>query len=211
MKRAPRQTKSERRAARAAPESDVFSFPLHGRDVPVPYVALWTSEAPDVEVRPEPLLGGKPALFKAGGRRGEGEPLFAKMEIGRQRLCMIRGLCQVCADPIEGPRWVAMLVEARTGDTEHPVLREPPACTLCMRTSLRLCPGLRRTRPLIVEPGQTRLIYAMTLPPLGGRGPLTEDGPELEQPAESAVVGMAKLVVCSMRRRYEVGDFLART
>lgn len=191
----------------------MISRPFRGRVLPVPYVAMWTSEMPNYIVRPEPLLGGRRALFRETGKRGEGEPVFGKMEVGRQRACILRGLCQVCAEPIEGPRWMALLVEHASlpDGQELPAVREPATCTLCMRTSLRLCPGLRRIRPVIVEPLQTTTLITLTTPPPNGCGPLTDEVPVL--PAEQlqdAVIGYLKIVVQRVRQRLTTQDFLAR-
>ena len=212
MQREPRLTKRERRAANI-PENEVISWKLGGRTVPVPYVAAWSSEYPVMQVRPEPLMGGRLALFRGGGRRGEGEPLFGKMDVGRQRRCILRGICQVCGEPIEGPRWVALLMEKANlpGVGDLDVVREPPACTLCMRTALRVCPGLRRDQPLIVEPTRTSTLITLTVPPIGGRGPLNVVGPEMDDPKlEDTVVGYLKLVVHGIQQRFEMRDFLLR-
>lgn len=195
------------------PEDEVLSRPFRGRVLPVPYVAMWTSEMPNYRVRPEPLLGGRRALFRGSGRRGEGEPVFGKMEVGRQRLVILRGLCQVCAEPIEGPRWMSLIVEHASlpSGQELPAVREPATCTLCLRTSLRLCPGLRRIRPIIVEPLQTTTLMTLTTPPLGGFGPLTEGGPELDGARiEDAVIGYLKIIVQRVKRRLTTDEFLAR-
>ena len=214
MKREPRLTKKERRAARPIPENEVFKASFHGRELPVPYVAAWTSEMPNYIVRPEPLLGGKLALFRASGHRGEGDPIFGKMDVGRQRLCILRGICQVCGEPIEGPRWMALLVEHASlpNGQELPAVREPPTCTLCLRTSLRFCPGLRRARPFIVEPAKITTIMTLTTPPPGGCGPLDDTVEPLPpERLEDAVIGYLKIVVQRVHRRLTTDQFMALT
>ncbi len=212
MKRAPKQTKRERQAARLAPEGEAITAKLGQRDVPVPYVASWSSEMPNFQVRPDPLLGGKLALFRGSGRRGEGVPVSGTMDVGRQRLCVLRGICQVCALPISGPAWMALFFEKADLDgQELTVVREPPACTSCMATSLKLCPGLRRQRPWIIEPGETAKLVTFTVPPIGGFGPLEAGGPELAAPRiEDAVIGYLKVVVQSVRQRFTPEAFIAR-
>ncbi|RTL26935.1 MAG: hypothetical protein EKK55_06935 [Rhodocyclaceae bacterium] len=150
MRRPPRLTRREQRLA-AIPETERIEADLGGARVPVPFVASWSSELPNFTVHADPVVGGRRSLFRGGGRRGEGRPVFGKMDPGRQRLCVVRGLCQVCAGVIEGPAWLAMLLERATFQGRSlPVVREPAACTRCMAQALALCPGLRRSRPLII-------------------------------------------------------------
>jgi hypothetical protein len=212
MKRAPKPTKRERQAERLAHEGEPITAKLGQREVPVPFVASWSSEMPDFRVRPEPLIQGKPAIFRGGGRRGEGTPIFGKMDPGRQRLCVLRGLCQVCSKPIVGTPWMALFLEDADLDGETiSVVREPAACTECMAVALQLCPGLRRKRPRVVEPGQTTTLITLTIPPVGGFGPLVEGGPELEAPRiEDAVVGYLKLRIHTVRQHFTPDEFLRR-
>lgn len=213
MKRQPRQTKRELKALRSIPESELFTIAFAGRTVPVPYVASWSSEMPDLRVAPEPLINGKPALFRANGRRGEGKPVLGKMDMGRQRLCILRGLCQVCANPIVGMAWHVLLEEHALLDNGVTVraVREPAACTACMVLSLQVCPGLRRDRPRIVWARKKVTLVTMTTPPIGGVGPLLPDGPELvNQRREDAVIGYLKVILDDLMANLSPDEFIQR-
>lgn len=120
-------------------------------DLPVPYVAAWSSED-EIEIRREPLLGGRPALFR-GGRRGEGKPIFGKMDEARCRQVVLRRLCQVCARPLDDG-WV--LDVDRSAHADKPVLKEPPCCSECFVLTLQTCPGVRR----LIDAPPVRLIAA---------------------------------------------------
>jgi len=111
----------------------------HG-NLSVPYVAAWSSEA-EPEIRREPLLGGRPALFRSGGR-GDGTPLFGRMDEARCRQVVLRRPCQVCARPLDDG-WV--IDDDRSAHAARPILREPPSCSHCFVLALQSCPGLRRT------------------------------------------------------------------
>ncbi len=109
----------------------------------VPYVASWSSEQP-ARVLIDPHAGDNYAVF-CGGRRGEGRPVFGKMDYARQRQCVDRKLCQVCREKMFRmfalqviPSW---LVE---GAVKFPLLTEPCICAGCARYALEHCPGLKR-------------------------------------------------------------------
>jgi hypothetical protein len=51
----------------------------------------------------------------------------------------------------------------------------------------------------------------LTIPPVGGFGPLVEGGPELVDPkVEDAVIGYLKLRVQTARQHFTPADFLRR-
>lgn len=211
MNRESKPTRRETKALRPIPENERHTILMGGVDIPVPYVAAWSSEFPNVKVAPEPLLGGKPALFRASGRRGEGKPVLGKMDLGRQRLCIIRGVCQVCGGQIVGPAWYvqleehAVLVDGRTVFA----IREPAACTHCMLVSLQVCPALQSLKPRIISVKRSILLKTLTIPPIGGVGPLKEDGPELVNASvENAVVGYLKVVPVELDASYSTEAFI---
>ncbi len=211
MNRTPRVTKREQKAARPIPESERYTIRFDGRDVAVPFVAAWSSELPNVRVAPEPLLGGRKALFRGSGRRGEGRPILGKMDMGRQRLCMLRQICQVCAQPIRDQAWHVLLEDPAKilGGRAALAVREPPACTSCMTLSLQICPGLRRDRPRIVAAKRTTMLITQTIPPIGGFGPLLPDGPELDGARiEDTIAGYLKVVIDEILVSYSPEAFL---
>jgi hypothetical protein len=111
----------------------------------IPYVAAWSSEEP-AEVRPEPLVEGRPAIFSSGAH-GDGRPVLGKLHEGRQRECVVRRLCQVCRTPIPHGG-IAMGSHEWTSwkGRRVPLYTEPPACLACAALALSHCPGLRRAQ-----------------------------------------------------------------
>jgi hypothetical protein len=80
---------------------------------------------------------------------GHGRPEFGKVHSLRQRRAMRRLLCQVCAGPADrtedGVLW--LLQDHRDDWNNWPetmAVTEPPVCVPCVRTSVRLCPALRK-------------------------------------------------------------------
>lgn len=105
-----------------------------------PWNAMWTSEA-RYELRPCRWAGGTLAIWMPHSP-GEGQPLFAKPHIVRQRRSIAQMLCTVCGKPtLAKDRWWFALGEYR-GDwyttTEAPVHRH------CAEFALTVCPHLRR-------------------------------------------------------------------
>lgn len=119
-------------------------------DLPVPYVAAWSSET-TIRVGKDSLIGNRPALFRGGGR-GDGKPLFGKMDEARTRVVVVNRLCQVCARPLRGAGYVADVPYGSAG--RAPLVHEPPACLSCFRVALALCPGIARMA------GQPRMLFA---------------------------------------------------
>lgn len=82
-------------------------------------------------------------------RRGQGRPEFGRVHPLRQRRTMRQLLCQVCAGPAsrtdDGVLW--LLQDHREDWPSWPEgmgVTEPPICLPCARTSVRMCPALRR-------------------------------------------------------------------
>ena len=182
--------------------------------MPVPWIASWSSEMPNFRVQKEPLIAGSPpALFRGSGKRGEGTPVLGKMDVGRQRYCVLKGVCQICAKPLlPHEMWLALLVDR----VEHegrslPFVREPASCTACMVMSLETCPALRRASPSIIDPAETMILMTKTIPPIGGFGTLTPDGLELVNPdPKASVIGYLKIVVKTAFRQLSPDDFIAK-
>lgn len=139
------------------------SSPESARPVVVPYVTAWTGEQdPPVSITARP--GGGIAYadesladrdnngvlwFRTPFRPGDGRPDFGRVHPLRQRRTMRRLLCQVCAGPADrtddGVLW--LLQDHRDDWPDWPNrmgVTEPPVCVPCVRTSVRLCPALRR-------------------------------------------------------------------
>lgn len=139
-------------AAEAHPEQLVH------RGRPVPWVVPWTAEWINPSDVPVQWLGdritlGQPdverdslgALWQpVGNARGDGEPVWADVHIGRQRLAMRQGRCQVCAVPLDRQRTPWLFEKAEFDDLAvHTFTDTPPTCESCWPTAQRLCPHLR--------------------------------------------------------------------
>ena len=133
------------------------------RRVVVPYVTSWSEEEDPpyelVERRGFGLAYADETLAdrdrrgvlwqRAGFGPGRGRPEFGKVHPLRQRRAMLRLLCQVCGGPADrtedGVLW--LFLDDRDdwpGWPENVAETEPPVCLACVRTSVRLCPALRR-------------------------------------------------------------------
>lgn len=111
----------------------------------VPFVVAWTGEVGHV-VRPEPRLGGLPALFADRGNPGEGRPKYSDVSEARQRQCAMGRLCGVCGQHIPiGVNGVALIIsDAQEYELlDGAGLTEPLTCTKCLVTPLQRCPRIR--------------------------------------------------------------------
>lgn len=117
---------------------------LYWHGVPVPYVALWSSETGQ-RVAPDRYADDQDALF-LGGNRGDGEPVWGKMHEARQRETVWLRRCQVCNCRLKTERSFGMDVPDKVfvGERWRPMLIEPPACARCTKYALEHCPGNRR-------------------------------------------------------------------
>jgi len=115
---------------------------LYWGKLPVPFVAAWSSEE-TIHVAPDPVAGGRPALFR-GGTRGLGTPIFGKMDESRVRRVVLRRRCQICAGPLGGAGYVIDTIKGAVGAS--PLLGEPLSCLRCFRVAIALCPGIARLR-----------------------------------------------------------------
>lgn len=126
----------------------------------MPFVNAWGAERlGSYRVAPDPVAGGRPALWSDD--YGD-EPDFTRQNPGRQRRCMVEGLCQVCGKAVPWSRrnlvvaplsteWV--FVESLRRDV--PVVTEPWLCDRCCEIAVGWCPALirrRRDEQLLVVP-----------------------------------------------------------
>ncbi|MYR55500.1 hypothetical protein GTY54_04305 [Streptomyces sp. SID625] len=78
-----------------------------------------------------------------------GRVLYACMDPLRQRECMEKLLCQICAQPAETSAGT-VFVDRQRRDEDQPAQLDrittdmPPVCPTCLPLSLRHCPFLRR-------------------------------------------------------------------
>ena len=116
---------------------------IYWGELPVPYVAAWSSES-GIRITRDPVIGNRPALFRTG-ERGEGKPIFGKMDEARVRYCVSRRWCQVCARPFGAECFVADVVKGTYG-RRSPIINEPACCERCFYLAIAECPGLQRQR-----------------------------------------------------------------
>lgn len=128
-----------------------------------PYVTMWSDERDEpAQLIEDPGRGigyldetisdrdSRGVLwFRTQSRPRQGEPMFAKVHPLRQRRCMRRLLCNVCAGPAdqtaEGTLWLLKdHRDDRRSWPENMAVTEPPTCARCVRLASRLCPALRK-------------------------------------------------------------------
>lgn len=107
----------------------------------VPWNASWTAED-SYEVRNCRWAGGAPAMWSPH-RPGQGQPVFAKPHMVRQRRSVAEYRCTVCGEKTDWTdRWWFGLGEALEGWAL--VTTEAPVHRACADLALRVCPHLRR-------------------------------------------------------------------
>lgn len=164
-----------------------------------PYVTAWSGEV-GYAIRPSRMLDGRPAIFRATGRAGDGQPEWGIMSEERQRECVLRRKCQVCHRPLR-PRAAFNLVQPRDIGLGVPATDEPPTCDRCVPTVLRLCPGVRRQLDAGVALLARVLDYGIAITPVqraeGGNDDLNQalDGWRGEPP-----IGMCQVLLHRLER-----------
>lgn len=175
--------------------------------LPVPHVAAWSSERWGA-IRFDPLVG-RQAIFTTG-RQGRGRALFGVTNEERQRACMVRRLCGVCAAPLEGPGWwpnhdrlieQKADVDGRTYDVTH----EPPCCHTCATWSATGCAAIGRRTPNLLRVDAGSFVLQLIDPSRApGRHDPRFDGPDNAAERErlgriarrhGGAVGYVKLVI----------------
>jgi len=104
-----------------------------------PHVTAWSGEVGYV-VRPDPIIGGRPAVFAASGKPGDGAPVWGRISEERQRRSCVLRHCQVCDAMVVGYGYALVLTHEETLDGL--VLTEPMVCRPCLPMALR-CPAVR--------------------------------------------------------------------
>lgn len=87
---------------------------------------------------------------------GPGRVLYDSMHPNRQRVCMERMLCQICAEPADRDRLGWLFIDWRREDSpptwpENSITSMPPLCAEHVRVSLSQCPFLRRAEHAVVR------------------------------------------------------------
>lgn len=120
------------------------------RGIPVPYVNLWGPESEDrLSIGYDRSCGGL-AVFQDDD--DQTEPDFTRQNIGRQRRCMVLGLCQVCARPVPWSRRFLVVSSISMETVKVPlqgelaVITEPWLDEFCAEFTLAKCPALIRRK-----------------------------------------------------------------
>lgn len=117
------------------------------RGIPVPYINLWGAEDVDRLTIAHDQHVGRPGVFLDDA--AELMPDFTRQNMGRQRECMMAGLCQVCARPVPWRRRLLVLASMSVETVEvdgrmQPVITEPWLDARCAEFALTHCPDLIR-------------------------------------------------------------------
>lgn len=85
-----------------------------------------------------------------------GRVLYDSMHPHRQRVCMERMLCQICAEPADRDKRGWLFIDWRRGDSpptwpERSITSMPPLCAAHVHVSLTQCPFLRRTEHAVLR------------------------------------------------------------
>lgn len=156
---------------------------LYWRGVPVPYITTWSAETRNpVGATLHMVANGASTLVRVSYEdetpydrdahgalwqrypmaRGKGEPLFARVHPARQRRCMTRRLCQVCAQPADqndqGWLWLVTAADAlrlKTEGTGEVRTSNPPVCHPCSQLARTYCPNLLGGNALVRVPALT--------------------------------------------------------
>ncbi|MFI0422294.1 hypothetical protein [Spongiactinospora sp. 9N601] len=90
-------------------------------------------------------------ILRARSRQDRrGQPLWRMLNVRRQWLAMLGGLCQVCGmtgrDPLTGRVWWVITETAfRAMSRDSGLTNAPPTCLACIPESLAHCPRLRKS------------------------------------------------------------------
>jgi hypothetical protein len=152
------------------------------RGLPVPYVNLWGVE----DVRRVRMAYDRHTDSQALFQDDEGQevPDFTQQNMGRQRECMVDGLCQVCRRHVPWSRRflvvsdmsVQAIHEPKLGDVV--AIHEPWLCQRCAVFATDVCPALiRRTREeqLKLIPITSQMDVSMIVSRGWVEGPLEEE------------------------------------
>lgn len=122
------------------------------RGLPVPFVNRWGKGEHLLRLKVEfdPFVGG-PAVFYEDEL--EPEPDFTAQNFGRQRACVIGGLCQVCARKLAWHERNVVISSVSTEQVTTPgpihggvVITEPWLCDFCCTFAMEVCPALIRRK-----------------------------------------------------------------
>lgn len=167
--------------------------------VPVPYTAMWTSEAA-MHVGPCRHAGGRPAICNAVAP-GKGRPVFGKPHMQRQRETVACELCDLCGKSLKG-RTKVSLSHARSAigaDGLCVMQVEPLLHKECAAESMRHCPSLKRDirqgMLFVRQVNRYRVQFALLT---------TAAAIEFTGQAAAGAVGHAKIELLSWKDRTEV-------
>lgn len=111
--------------------------------VDVPWIAAWSDEFAQEDVKPCPHAAGDLAMWLPD-LPGSGKPLFKVMHPVRHRAAIGKLLCMVCGEPTpSNDRWLIPFGAWIRIDGRWMFAVEPPMHGACLDHALQHCPDLR--------------------------------------------------------------------
>lgn len=125
------------------PPEPGLPFDLTIKGLRIPFVAAWEFESPDIRhdstVRAEAIWCGEKDHREAAASGQLGRVLLGQMAPQRQRLCMVKKLCQVCGEMMKG-HGVMLGQIAERGPDHTLCVDEPLCCASCAAVAIEQCP-----------------------------------------------------------------------
>jgi hypothetical protein len=150
------------------------------RGLPVPYINRWGGEdLGRVTIDYDPHVRQRAAFLDDSQ---EPAPDFTAQNMGRQRHCMVAGLCQVCARPVPWSRRNLLIApnsveQVKVEGRVVPVVFEPWLDDRCTEIATKWCPALirrRREEQLTVIPVRSQRDARLVVSTGWFEGPLEE-------------------------------------
>jgi hypothetical protein len=151
------------------------------RGLPVPYVNRWGSEdLHRVTIAYDPHVRQRAAFLDDSQ---ETVPDFTAQNMGRQRRCMVVGLCQVCARPVPWSRRNLVIApnsveQITVGNRLVSAVFEPWLDDRCAEIATKWCPALirrRREEQLTVIPVRSQREAQLVVSTGWINGPLADE------------------------------------
>ena len=119
----------------------VAPFDLVLKDLRIPWVAAWETEARKVDIDPvvdmPAVFTGTWNHFEAAATGKFGKVLLGQMAPQRQRYAVAKGICQVCAKPHRNKVFLGFAHVMHDGLVAYD---EPAACPSCAVIAIAQCP-----------------------------------------------------------------------
>jgi hypothetical protein len=156
--------------------------------------------------RPDPILGGRLALFTREGKMGQGSPVWGRISEERQREVAVQRRCQVCSQKLGVVGFaIVMPIERVKRESVLPIRgHEPLVCTHCL-PKVFTCPRVRQAY-------RERALYVISVAHyrLGLSGLAMHENPQddIERSVNDALSRIAEPVVGLVELFIEYGEVL---